>query len=157
MAEHVKPGTGKCTDRRKNNHPPSKPVDWDVVGKLAQIQCTIPEIAFVVKVSRKTLYDSCVRTQGCILEDFLEKYKAGGRASLRRWQYVAAENGNITMQIWLGKQYLGQADKQEVTGRDGVPLKTEVIVKTKKSKDLTAKIIAGEAIFCASRQPVCTN
>ena len=37
-----------------------------------------------------------------------------GRASLRRMQYVAAKKGNATMQIWLGKQYLGQKDKQEI-------------------------------------------
>jgi hypothetical protein len=36
-----------------------------------------------------------------------------GRASLRRLQYKAAENGNPTMQIWLGKQWLGQKDRTE--------------------------------------------
>ena len=30
-------------------------------------------------------------------------------------QWKSAEDGNVTMQIWLGKQVLGQAEKQEVT------------------------------------------
>ena len=29
-------------------------------------------------------------------------------------QWKSAEKGNVTMQIWLGKQNLGQSDKQEV-------------------------------------------
>jgi hypothetical protein len=39
-------------------------------------------------------------------------------------QYTAANNGNPTMMIWLGKQYLGQKDKteSEITGKDGAPL-----------------------------------
>ena len=43
-----------------------------------------------------------------------------GKASLRRMQYGAANKGNVTMQIWLGKQYLGQNDKQEITGLMGI-------------------------------------
>jgi hypothetical protein len=34
-------------------------------------------------------------------------------------------NGNVTMQIWLGKQYLGQSDKQE----NEKPLPTEIIIQ----------------------------
>lgn len=37
-----------------------------------------------------------------------------GKISLRRSQFRMAEV-NPTMAIWLGKQYLGQTDKQEVT------------------------------------------
>jgi hypothetical protein len=29
-------------------------------------------------------------------------------------QWKSAEKGSVPMQIWLGKQVLGQADKQEV-------------------------------------------
>lgn len=37
-----------------------------------------------------------------------------GKASLRRMQFKSAEDGNVTMQIWLGKQMLGQRDKSEI-------------------------------------------
>jgi hypothetical protein len=33
--------------------------------------------------------------------------------SLRRLQAKKAAEGNVTMLIWLGKQYLGQSDRQE--------------------------------------------
>ena len=40
----------------------------------------------------------------------LQRYSAQGNASLRRLQWRAAEGGNVTAQIWLGKQWLGQRD-----------------------------------------------
>lgn len=36
------------------------------------------------------------------------------KKSLRRWQLEAAEKGNPTMLIWLGKQVLKQSDQQQV-------------------------------------------
>ena len=46
------------------------------------------------------------------------EYKAEKRAKgdtlLRVKQYDAAMNGSIPMQIWLGKNRLGQTDKREV-------------------------------------------
>lgn len=38
-----------------------------------------------------------------------------GKRSLRRMQWKSAKGGNATMQIWLGKQLLGQTDKQDIT------------------------------------------
>jgi hypothetical protein len=46
----------------------------------------------------------------------------GGKMSLRRHQWRALEEGNTTMLVWLGKQYLGQREKNEVTGADGKDL-----------------------------------
>jgi hypothetical protein len=45
--------------------------------------------------------------------DFAEVHKRGaegGRKSIRRMQFESATKGSIAMQIWLGKQYLGQRD-----------------------------------------------
>ena len=42
-----------------------------------------------------------------------KKTSAAGKMSLRREQWRSAEKGNVTMQIWLGKQWLGQTDKVE--------------------------------------------
>jgi hypothetical protein len=35
---------------------------------------------------------------------------------MRRKQMEVAMSGNVTMLIWLGQQYLGQADKETVSG-----------------------------------------
>lgn len=81
---------------------PQIPIDPDVVEKLAAIHCTMKEIAAVVECSVDTLE-----------RRFAEIIKQGrdkGKTSLKRWQWKAAEKGNVTMQIWLGKNYLGQSD-----------------------------------------------
>lgn len=37
-------------------------------------------------------------------------------------QWKSAKSGNVTMQIWLGKQLLAQKDKVEHTGKDDGPI-----------------------------------
>ena len=83
----------------------------ETIKNLASIQCTDEEIASVLGCSVDLLTNKNNR------EAFLEAKEAGqlsGKASLRRMQFKTAEAGNATMQIWLGKQYLGQKDKQEM-------------------------------------------
>jgi len=38
------------------------------------------------------------------------------RIKLAQKQYEVAMSGNVTMLIWLGKQYLSQSEKQELSG-----------------------------------------
>lgn len=85
-------------------------MDLALVEKLAHIQCTYAEIAATLDVSVDTLQRN---------KDFAAVYKRGaegGRKSLRRMQFESANRGNVVMQIFLGKQYLGQSDhvKSEV-------------------------------------------
>lgn len=100
-------------------HPGGRPrikIDYAACEKLARIMCTQSEIAEVLGVSLSTLEHD---------KEFLRIHKKGieaGKASLRRMQWKSAEGGNVTSQIWLGKQYLGQRDKQELTGKDGEQL-----------------------------------
>ena len=103
---------------------PRKEIDWTEFTKLCQIQCTEEEIASFFDMSIETLNKRCKEEFD---KTFLEVYsqkKLGGRASLRRMQWQAAESGNPTMLIWSGKQYLGQTDKQQVehSGKGGGPL-----------------------------------
>lgn len=97
---------------------PKKHIDYEVAEKLAAMMCTQEEIA--------NYFDVCVRTLQRD-EEFCRCYKRGmdkGRMSIRRQQYKSAEAGNVTMQIWLGKNYLGQSDKQDhnLTGDLGLSI-----------------------------------
>lgn len=83
----------------------------DTINQLARIQCTDEEIASVLGVSVDTLTRPANRV---IFEEAKASGKEAGKASLRRMQFKTAEAGNATMLIWLGKQYLGQTDKQDV-------------------------------------------
>lgn len=100
-----------CEVKQAPKHPGGRPrikIDYAACEKLARIMCTQSEIAEVLGVSLSTLEHD---------KEFLRIHKKGieaGKASLRRMQWKSAEGGNVTSQIWLGKQYLGQRDKQEV-------------------------------------------
>lgn len=93
---------------------PKIEVDWSKVDAMCQIQCTGEEIASVLDISYDTLERRCKDDKECSFADYIGEKKQGGRASLRRKQWKLAESGNPTMLIWLGKQYLGQSDKQEI-------------------------------------------
>ena len=79
-------------------------VDEKLLFELAKIHCTKDEMANIIGCHRDTLYAN--------FSDILQKGFDEGKRSLRRKQWELAEQGNIQMLIWLGKQWLGQKDKQ---------------------------------------------
>lgn len=81
-------------------------IDHDEVRRLAAFGATMIEIANFYGVST----DSIKRS----FRDDIEKGHQDMKFSLRRKQLDSALNGSNTMLVWLGKQMLGQADKQEV-------------------------------------------
>lgn len=97
---------------------PRKKIDYELLRSLRGIMCTDGEIASVLKISHDTI-SRRKRDDAA----FAEAYESGlneGRISLRRAQFQSAvRDGNTTMLIWLGKQYLGQTDNRDfVRGRD---------------------------------------
>ena len=89
---------------------------------LAQINCTNEEMASVLGMSKRTFQERLAENEE--LRDIIDKGREEGKASLRRMQWKAALGGNTTMMIWLGKNTLGQTDKQQVehSGKGGGPL-----------------------------------
>lgn len=112
---------------------PGKPkikLDYGLIEKLAHIQCIQSEIADALDVSLSTLKRD---------KEFHRIYKKGiqsGKISLRRLQWKFAEKGSIKMLIWLGKQYLGQIDKQEFSGMEPIELK---IIHVRNKKEIKQK------------------
>lgn len=90
---------------------PRKEIDRITFEKLCEIQCTLTEIAGVLRVSEDTVERWCERTYELGFAECFKKFSAAGKTSLRRQQFELAKKGNATMLIWLGKQYLGQTDK----------------------------------------------
>ena len=98
---------------------PKKQLDYKLIEDLAMIQCTQQEIANILEVSVRTLQRD---------EEFCRIYKKGqdnGKMSLRRMQWKAATEGNHTMLVWLGKQYLDQKDNKDLKITDLRPIKIE--------------------------------
>ncbi len=107
---------------------PKFEVKWNMVDAMLRIQCSGEEIASVLGCSYDTIERSCKSTYGKSFADYSAEKRHEGRVSLRRMQWKTAEGGNVTMQIFLGKNMLGQTDKvsQEVSGPDGGPVETKL-------------------------------
>jgi hypothetical protein len=104
---------------RPNTGPkgPSKPMDeqmFEQAKGAASVGGTAEEIADLLRMTVPTL-EARLQERGYVnFLDFRKKHFAGRKLSLRRRQFATADEGNVTMQIWLGKQHLGQKDRQEL-------------------------------------------
>jgi hypothetical protein len=83
-------------------------IDMGELEKLAMMQCTDEEIAAWFGVTARTIER---RRKNPAFAEVMERGKAKGRLSMRRAQMKLLDQGNATMAIWLGKQYLGQTDQ----------------------------------------------
>lgn len=89
-------------------------IDEESFKKLCGLQCTLSEIASYMECSEDTIERWCRREMKMSFADAFKKYSAPGKISLRRWQFKMAEH-NVSMAIFLGKNWLGQTDKVEQT------------------------------------------
>lgn len=87
-------------------------IDAEEFKKLCDIQCTLEEIAGFFDCSADTIERWCKRELKMRFADAFKIYSAGGKISLRRYQFRLAEK-NAAMAIFLGKNYLGQRDSVE--------------------------------------------
>ena len=89
-------------------------IDQSDFEKLCVLQCTKADIANWFECSEDTIEKWCKRTYGETFTAVFAQKREKGKVSLRRMQWKSAEAGNVTMQIFLGKQYLGQKDQQGI-------------------------------------------
>ena len=118
---------------------PRKIIDEQALIQHAAIGYTLNELAAITGISHDTLtrrYASVIK-RGRELRD----------ASLRRKQFELARDGNPTMCIWLGKQYLGQSDKNETVAR--VEVTTFDATKLTEEQLTQARAIV-ESAYCGS-------
>ena len=104
-----------------NNKNAVKPINEKQVYKLAQKRWAIKEIA--------AFFDCAVDTITSRFSIIIAKGHENYNTKLREAQTKSALGGNVTMQIWLGKQYLKQTDKQETD----ITLPTEIIIELPSS------------------------
>lgn len=94
------------------NGRPYKPIDQKQFEKLCFLQCTTNEIMEWFDITERTLNSWCKRTYGEGFSGIYKQKKQGGLISLRRTQFQLAEK-SPAMAIFLGKNLLGQSDRQE--------------------------------------------
>jgi hypothetical protein len=103
--------------------------EFEQLINMIRIACTAEEISSVLGMCEDTLNTRIAERQIDGVRNFSELYKkhsGEGKASLRRAQWKSAQDGNVTAQIWLGKQMLGQRDKHELSGPDGGAVQIEI-------------------------------
>lgn len=81
---------------------PQIDIDENQVRAWTLDGCSAGEIADMLGIDEKTVRNRC--------RHVLKMARAERRTKLRKAQTVAAIDGNVVMQIWLGKQELGQRD-----------------------------------------------
>lgn len=93
---------------KKGNKNAKKDISEKQVFELAKLHCTYEEIANILDISKGTLTNR--------FKQVIQKGYEDVKRSLRKKQLELARSGNVTMLIWLGKQYLGQTDKINQSG-----------------------------------------
>lgn len=94
---------------------PKKDIDKKQFENLCGLHCTKQEICDWFDLTDKTLDRWCKETYRKSFSEIYKQKKSNGNLSLRRKQMEVALSGNVSMLIFLGKNYLGQTDKIEQT------------------------------------------
>ena len=129
---------------------PASEINLDTVQTLARMQCTLEEISAVLGICRATLYAAMKKHP--VIKETIELGRNYGKASLRRKQFEVAQQGNTPMLMFLGKNYLGQFDRQVFEGEVTVEEKQPIINITtpqlppelQKIHNENLKVIEGE-------------
>ena len=114
-------------DKRKHIKHPTKydKVDLEKVKELCSIGCTMREIVSVLQYDDETISKAIKHDCGMTWKEYFKEHANGFKMSLRRLQMRSAEGDydidnnkynilpSVPMQIWLGKQFLGQKDRHE--------------------------------------------
>ena len=99
----------------KNSKPGRKASDFDKeqFEKLCEMACTMNEICSWFHCTRPTLESWCKRNyEGKTFSQVYKEYLQVGNCSLRRRQWQSSEK-SVPMQIFLGKNRLGQTDNPQ--------------------------------------------
>jgi hypothetical protein len=121
-----------------NNKIEFESADWERIEELCLIQCTGEEIARIMRVSYDTLERRIFDNYGVNAAEYIKTLASDGSCSLRRAQWKSAtEVGNVSMQIWLGKQMLGQKDKEEIDSNTVI----RILDETKPDGEQDSKVL----------------
>ena len=94
------------------SRPKKYKIDTEQIKKLAKLGATNKEIGDFFGCSADLIEKS--------YSEYLTKGRAEMKMRLRQLQWKSAEKGNVVMQIWLGKQILGQSEN--IITEDSEPL-----------------------------------
>jgi hypothetical protein len=86
---------------------------WDQLDALI-IWSTQAYCCEKLGINTDTLSEKIKERTGLSFSEYKDQKKEAMRVNIRKKQYDVAMAGNVSMLIWLGKNELGQSDKNEV-------------------------------------------
>ena len=92
---------------------PKAVINWKMVDEYLRSQCDGAHIANILGIHPNTLYLACEEKFNVNFSEYSQQKKGEGKELLRARQFKAAMEGDKTMLVWLGKQYLGQREKTD--------------------------------------------
>lgn len=94
---------------------PEVNINWTKVNEYLEAGCDGTEVAAMLGIHPNTLYVRCESEHNLSFSDYRAIKRAKGDSLLRKTQFdIATKDRDKSMLIWLGKNRLGQTDKQEV-------------------------------------------
>jgi IS30 family transposase len=121
---------------------PRADIDWKKVDKYLQAHCDGAGIAGLLGIDPETLYRACQRDHKIGFSEYAAQKKGEGKELLRAKQFETAMSGNVSMQIWLGKQYLNQRDRAEME-QSGTTTNLNITVDSSDTAVELKKLIGG--------------
>lgn len=100
--------------------------DWLQLEAMCRVHCKKEEMSAILGISEDILDARIKEVHGVTFSVYFAEKSAGGKMSLRRRQYTQAMDGNTSMLIWLGKNWLGQTDAVEHSGSATFNLKYNI-------------------------------
>ena len=139
MANKAKKKAPKKTSKKKMGRPPIE-IDFKIVAGFCNVWATEKEIADYFGCSIQTINEKCKEENGCTFLEYYKKNNTAGKLSLRRAQFKSAtEKNNVSMQIWLGKQHLGQRDAPEPGSDEDKVKPVKVIIEVEDGRKSKGK------------------
>lgn len=98
-------------------------IEWDKVNHYLTCGCLGTQVAAKIGVSADTLYDRVKEEFGVDFSEYMRQKREIGEVLVKEAQFdEAVRQRNISMLIWVGKQMLGQSEKQEVKHQGQIPV-----------------------------------
>lgn len=94
---------------------PLKEINWDEVELKMKAGCSAKEICGSY-MDLDTFYRRFKDEYGKSFGDYSARFHETGKGNIKAKQYSKAMEGNIQMLLWLGKNWLGQKDREEDKG-----------------------------------------
>lgn len=117
----------------KGGRPPTE-INWEALDGVLQLGARLIDCVDLVGVSDVTIQNKIKEKYGLTFSEYRELKMSKMRMKLLQKQYEVAMNGNVALLIWLGKQHLGQSDKQEIVTDQKVNLKMSAEEKKEMAK-----------------------